>query len=170
MSDAAPKKRETSVIGAAAEYYVMFQLLRQGFVAALAPKGVPEVDILVTDLGCNSLAEIQVKGRQFSNDSGWTMNVKHEGIVRESLFYCFVDFGGLADQPRCWLLHSRVVADVLKQSHAAWLATPGRNGREHQDWNMRRITHSYAYASFYRPNGWLNEYLEAWTQLKEPRQ
>ncbi|MEJ1970046.1 MAG: hypothetical protein WDN03_15655 [Rhizomicrobium sp.] len=70
--------KETSIIGAAAEHYVMYQLLRQGLIAALAPKGVPEVDILVTDRGGSSLAEIQVKGRQFSKDGGWTMNVKHE--------------------------------------------------------------------------------------------
>ena len=43
----------TSLLGAAGEYYVMSELLQRGYIAALAPQGVPNVDIVVTDLSGN---------------------------------------------------------------------------------------------------------------------
>jgi hypothetical protein len=163
------KAKDTVTIGAAAEHYVMCQLLRRQFIAALAPKGVPEIDILVTDRGGNSLAEVQVKGRQYSRDGGWMMGEKHETLIRPRLFYCMVDFGeGLNDQPKCWILPSAKMADVLKKSHQAWLDTPGRGGRAHQSSKMRRLTHSYGYESYSLADGWLGEYLDAWSQLGSP--
>jgi hypothetical protein len=34
--------------GVAGEHYVLFELLRKGYIAALAPTGVPDADIVVT--------------------------------------------------------------------------------------------------------------------------
>ena len=53
----------TSLTGAAGEYYVMSQLLRRSFIAALAPTGVPNCDIVVTDEIGDRLCAIQVKTR-----------------------------------------------------------------------------------------------------------
>src|SRR3546814_5267743 len=39
----------TSLTGAAGEHFVMSELLRRGMIAALAPAGVPNCDIVVTD-------------------------------------------------------------------------------------------------------------------------
>ena len=39
----------TTLTGAAGEHFVMSELLRRGFIAALAPAGVPNCDIVVTD-------------------------------------------------------------------------------------------------------------------------
>jgi hypothetical protein len=41
---------DSTLLGAAGEYYVMAELLRRGFIAALAPQGVPNSDIVVTNL------------------------------------------------------------------------------------------------------------------------
>lgn len=38
----------TSLTGVAGEHYVLFELLRKGYIAALAPTGVPDADIVVT--------------------------------------------------------------------------------------------------------------------------
>lgn len=122
------KAKDTVAIGAAAEYYVMCQLLRRNFIAALAPKGVPEIDILVTDRGGNSLAEVQVKGRQYSRDRGWMMGEKHEKLIRPRLFYCMVDFGeGLADIPKCWILHPQD-EPAVELAFARLGAVPGQGG------------------------------------------
>ena len=40
---------QSTLLGAAGEHYVMAQLLRRGVIAALAPTGVPNADIVVTD-------------------------------------------------------------------------------------------------------------------------
>ncbi len=41
----------STILGAAGEHYVMCQLLRRDLIAALAPTGVPNADIIVTDKG-----------------------------------------------------------------------------------------------------------------------
>ena len=41
---------QASLLGAAGEHYVLSQLLRRGYIAALAPQGVPNADIVITDL------------------------------------------------------------------------------------------------------------------------
>lgn len=38
----------TSLTGVGGEHYVLFELLRKGYIAALAPTGVPDADIVVT--------------------------------------------------------------------------------------------------------------------------
>ncbi|MGE0651874.1 MAG: hypothetical protein AB7P12_09005 [Alphaproteobacteria bacterium] len=91
----------TSVLGAAGEHYVMCQPLRRGLIAALAPLGVPYVDIVVTDDIGASLCAIQVKTwRELGGDGGWHMSRKHESIESPNLFYAFLDFGkDLVAQP-----------------------------------------------------------------------
>lgn len=56
----------------------MSQLLGRGFIAALAPVGLPTADIVVTnDIGDRACA-IQVKARrELGTDGGWHMKSKH---------------------------------------------------------------------------------------------
>ena len=42
------RKIPSTLVGAAGEYYVLSQLLRRGWIAAPAPDGAPNMDILVT--------------------------------------------------------------------------------------------------------------------------
>ncbi|WP_198147589.1 hypothetical protein [Sphingobium chungbukense] len=84
----------SSLLGAAGEHFIMSALLRHGFIAALAPVGVPMCDIVVTDDIGERLCAIQVKTRRaIGSDGGWHMSDKHEKIVSPTLFYAFVDFG-----------------------------------------------------------------------------
>jgi hypothetical protein len=85
---------ESTLLGAAGEHLVMSELLRRGFIAGLAPVGVPNADIVVTDIEGSKMCSIQVKSRRdIGADGGWHMKEKHESIISERLFYCFVDFG-----------------------------------------------------------------------------
>jgi hypothetical protein len=43
---------------------VVSELRRQGYIAALAPTGVPNADIVVTDMEGSRLCSIQVKTRR----------------------------------------------------------------------------------------------------------
>jgi hypothetical protein len=91
----------TSLTGAAGEHFVMSELLRRGMIAALAPAGVPNCDIVVTDDIGDRLCAVQVKTRLGKGaDRGWHMSKKHEQLSSPSLFYCFVDFGTVTgEQP-----------------------------------------------------------------------
>lgn len=141
----------------------MAQLLLRGFVAALAPAGVPTADIVVTDPQGHMTAAVQVKTRKSEGgDQGWHMSQKHEGIIGPKLFYVFCN---LAPNPAtCYILPSAIVADVLKRDHAKWLATPGRNGKAHNDTPMRRLKPSYP--SIGLEEGWLDPYRDNWDLLR----
>lgn len=167
-----PEPVNSTILGAAAEHYVMCQLLRRGKIAALAPAGVPDADIIVSDRVGSALAAVQVKARRdIGTDGGWHMNVKHEAMIRDLLFYCFVDFGRSLDEaPKCWVLPSAVVAETLATAHKAWLLAPGRGGRPHQDHDMRRLLPHYPQLAN-DPNfttGWLDRYREDWASIAPP--
>jgi hypothetical protein len=157
----------STILGAAGEHYVMCQLLRRQMIAALAPVGVPNADIVVTDHIGDRLCAIQVKARrEVGSDGGWHMKPKHEELVSPSLFYCFVDFrAALTEQPKCWVVPSAVVATALRETHQAWLAAPGRNGKPHKDSDVRRLLPHYPIMGERYPVGWLDRYYEAWSLL-----
>ena len=160
----------SSLLGAAGEHFVMSQLLRRGFIAALAPVGVPSADIVVTDDIGERLCAIQVKTRRaIGSDGGWHMKAKHEAIRWPTLFYVFVDFGtGANHPPKNYVVPSLVVADILERSHKIWLARPGRGGRPHKDGEMRRFLPSYEHLEMpANALGWLDQYHDAWEILRE---
>ena len=161
----------SSLLGAAGEHFVMCELLRRGFIAALAPAGVPNCDIVVTDDIGDRLFAIQVKTRRdLGSDGGWHMGKKHEGLTSPTLFYCFVDFGKSPDDhPSSFIVPASVVADILTISHKAWLAQPGKLGQQRKDGDFRRFLPCYAHVGLEtHRRGWLNAYQEAWVLLKLP--
>ena len=131
----------STVLGAAGEHYVMSVLLRQGFIAALAPVGVPNTDIVVTDDIGDRLCAVQVKTRvEKGSEGGWHMSEKHESICSPGLVYVFLDFGRtLTDQPVSYVVPSAVVADVVARSHSTWLSQPGKRGQERKNGKLRRF-------------------------------
>ena len=169
--------KTTTLVSAAGEYYVLLRLCLLGYIAALAPKGVPNTDIVVTDIGGTRLCAVQVKARRnIGADKGWHMHAKHETIVSDLLFYCFVDFGdcdskdGNVPAPSTFVVPSAVVAEALAKVHRIWLNTPGRGGRVHKDSKVRRFVPDYSVHLHekcppeYR-SGWLDRYREAWKLL-----
>jgi len=164
----------STLTGAAGEFFVMYRLLRLGLIAALAPDGVPNADLLVSDLGGKQLAVVQVKSRNpKGGDKGWHMKKKHETLISKNLFYCFVDFpSDPNDLPRTFIVPSKIVAAVLTESHRVWLETPGKDDRPHKDTDMRRLLPDYSRIGKSTDQrlekysaGWLNKYLENWDSL-----
>lgn len=148
------EKASTALVGAAGEHYVMTQLLLRGALAALTPRGAKDTDILVTSTGGKVVAEVQVKARSGRSGKGWRMSVKNE-TFQDRLFYCFVDFGHESTWP-VYVMHSEYVAKYLKESHQAWLETPGKHGQQHNDWRGRFISPNYPL------KGWLDEHQDRW--------
>lgn len=158
----------TSLLGAAGEHFILSELLRRGNIAALAPQGVPNTDIVVTDLTGHRLCTIQVKSRlDKGRDGGWHMRPKHEELVADGLFYCLVDFGrSVEDRPNVFVMPSAIVAEVVKASHKAWLSTPGSRGQQRKDSAVRRLLPDYS--ATYKPHptpysaGWMEPFRNAW--------
>lgn len=78
-------KLSTAVTGAAGEHFVMFRLLSEGYIAALAPKGVEGVDILICDALGSHLAAVQVKTAGETVTNKWQLNKKAETITSPTL-------------------------------------------------------------------------------------
>jgi hypothetical protein len=146
------------------EDFVLRKLLSMGFDAKKMPPNTPEIDIKVFRKGGgDTLFDIQVKTRlqEKRSDKNWTMNKKHETIVRHDLFYCFVKFS--PDPPHkgeCWILPSKAVADVLATTHRAYLA--GSSTRS--DIDRRNFRGDYTNRGLVEQYGpqWLEPYWEKW--------
>ena len=173
-------KISSTIVSAAGKYHVLSQLLRRGWIAALAPDGSPNMDILVTDENSNKLCAIQVKTRRdIGSDHGWHVKPKHEVIDIGDLFYVFVDVGKQpSDTTTSYILPSHVVAHCIRRCHLVWLNTPGKGGRPHKDSNVRRLLPDYSFIKpiteegkiiidLYRA-GWLDSYRENWGILGLP--
>ncbi|WP_404863196.1 hypothetical protein [Georhizobium sp. MAB10] len=91
------------------------------------------------------------------------MRSKHESIKAVGLFYAFIDFGKtLLDQPKCWVIPSTTVADVLARAHEVWLETPGAKGQQRKDSDFRRFLPNYDAKGIQIGCGigWLDQYRE----------
>lgn len=157
----AAKVLERSLIGPAGEHYCLYQLLRRGFLATMGPPATPEVDILILSPDAvSTVATVQVKTRTTGADGGWHMRKKHEEIKSLRLLYTFVDLEPAV--PVVYVVPARRVAEVVRQEHEMWLATPGAKGQQHRDHDMRRLLPNYRYSVPAAPPGWLEEYRDRW--------
>jgi hypothetical protein len=165
------RKKQTSLIGAAGEHLVMGELLRRGHIAALAPQGAPNMDILIADQAGNRLFSIQVKTRtQIGGDGGWHMGVKHETICEDQLFYVFVDLGNQDwSAIDYYVVPSATVSRTVRETHLIWSRNPGKTGQPRKSaTTMRRIRPDYSsiYSSEHPDPkyqaGWMDKYKNAW--------
>ena len=155
---------QRALVGPAGEHYVLFRLYQQGILASLAPPGTAKVDVLVLSTDERVIATLQVKTRTYGPDKGWQMSAKHETFVDDRAFYAFVDLE--PGSPITYIVPSRVVADIVRKSHKAWLDTPGKKGQAHRDSDVRRVRPIYSPpVAGYSP-GWLDQYRENWQLLR----
>jgi hypothetical protein len=158
------KGKDKSLVGAAGEHLVLSRLLSRDLLASQAPRGTRKADVLVNPLDGGKPRLIQVKTRTADGGAlGWHMGLKHESISEKDLFYTFVNLELI--NPSVYVIPSRIVAKVVRESHAEWLATPGKNGRKHNDSEMRRIKNDYGPNFTFIKPGWMDKYLEAWELL-----
>jgi hypothetical protein len=158
-------KKDKNLIGAAGEHLVLSRLLSEGILAAQAPRGARKADVLVNHLDGKAPCLIQVKTRKgLDADSGWHMGEKHEEIKDEDLYYCFVALD--EGNSLVYIIPATKVSEVVEDSHRTWLDTPGAKGQKHNETKMRFIKNRYGALSVKSaPDGWMDEYLEAWDPI-----
>jgi hypothetical protein len=111
--------------------------------ASLAPRNAPTVDILVLNHDESVRTSIQVKTRTGKEGGGWLFGQKHETVQNRGLFYALVEFG--PKKQTTYIVPSKVIAQILRRSHQAWLKTPGTKGQPHQDTPMRQVLPAYKF-------------------------
>ena len=160
----AVNSKDKTLVGAAGEHLVLSRLLSRGLLASQAPRGARKADVLLNPLDGGSPRLIQVKTHTSDGKlPGWHMASKHEEMIDDDLFYCFVDLE--LNNSSVWVVPSRVVAKIVHDVHAEWLSTPGKTGQQRNDSEMRRIKVEYGPSVKCVEPGWMNKYLEAWDLL-----
>lgn len=148
----------------------MSRLLSRGHIAALAPQGVLNFDIVVTSPDGTNLCAFQVKTRwEKGADPGWHMQEKHEVLTNERIFYAFVDLGRTADDfPAVYVLPSGIVARAVSLSYKRWLSLRGSKGQPRNPTKLRRLAYDYTRMcgpDFELAPGWMEAYRESWDQV-----
>ena len=126
--------------GNAGEYFVAGELERHGFTAAIPMSNVKDFDILAIDRNTFKQFAIQVKTTSYKTKS-WTLGAKNENIEDDNVVYFLVSLNEL-EQPEYHIVPSKIVAKTIREEHAKWLATPGRNGQQHNDNPIRKFNDS----------------------------
>ena len=156
---------DKNLIGASGEHLVLSRLLERGILASQAPRGARKADVLVNPLDGGRPILIQVKA---TLDTGsrlkWHMKSKHELIADKDMFYCFVSLN--SEQSKIFVIPATQVAKAVKASHKVWLDMPGKKGQAHNDSEMRWITSEYPFDVPGFKRGWMDKYLENWSQLE----
>ena len=156
--------KDKQLTGAAGEHLVLSRLLTREMLASQAPRGTRKADILVNPLDGGRPVLIQVKTRSArSGELSWLMSSKNELISETDLFYCLVNLEPI--NPSVYVVPSKIVAKVITQVHAEWLATPGKNGEKHKDSDTRQLKNNYGPSFKTVKPGWMDKYLENWDQL-----
>lgn len=159
---ATPKDKQLT--GAAGEHLVLSRLLSRELLASQAPRGTRKADILVNPLDGGRPVLIQVKTRSARGGAvSWIMSSKNESISERDLFYCLVNLDLI--NPSVHVVPSKLVAKVITDAHSEWLATPGKNGKKHQDSDTRQLKNDYGPNFKSVKPGWMDKYLEAWDLL-----
>lgn len=134
------KSGEGTLIGNAGEYFVVAELLKQGVIAALAPRNAPAFDILATHLG--KTVRIRVKTKTDGYDI-WQWSVKKDGSIFRDLqteddFTVLVNLTTETKDMEYFILTTSRVNDWLVADFEEWLATPGKDGQPHAVSNPKR--------------------------------
>lgn len=133
------KTELTSLLsGVAGEYFVAAELSRRGYLASITLRNTKGVDILCSNADATKTVAIQVKTNRRSNRE-WMLNQKAETFYADNHFYVFVNLHDDKQQPDYFIVHSKIVANHVKETHATWLAAPGKDGRAHIDTTMRKF-------------------------------
>lgn len=123
-------------IGNAGEYFVAAELERREFTVGVPMSNVKDYDLLCINKDGKQFA-LQVKTTSYGANK-WILSSKNEKIVDKNVFYIFVHLHQL-DNPTYYIVPSQVVADTISKGHQEWLNSPGKNGKPHNDSNIRTI-------------------------------
>ena len=154
-------------VGNAGEYYIASRLSALDFTVTITLGRAERYDILaVSPKG--RVVKISVKATQDKNAKDFPLSVKDENGAADDFYYAFVKLNGFEKEPAFWIIPSRIVCPLLKNSHGIWLKTPGRNGRTHVGSSMRilPIDVRRTQAALYPPN-WAEQVKRYYKQLDQ---
>jgi hypothetical protein len=159
-------------VGDLGEYFVLYRLAEEGFIATLAPRSnTRTIDILASTAdGLPASVQVKTKG---ANSDGWRLAKRHGDLETPGLYYALVDSG--AEPKITYILSAAEMARVVRDSYRAWISTPPTGGRSktpHEEPNAQRMVYDPFPPPFGKvpgcPPGWMETHRENWDLLRWP--
>jgi hypothetical protein len=155
------KKGRGALIGNAGEYAVMSELLRRGWIAALAPRNAPDFDIMATDREVDVRIPVKTKSAHYE---AWQWMSKNDGTAIRHLgypndFFVLLDLRPETTRNDYYILPTETLSKILNDDFEVWKATPGVRGRPHDPAKKHRGL------SVRKHKTQLEQYREAWHLL-----
>ncbi len=131
------KKSSNILTGVSGEYFVAAELSRRGYIASITLRNTRGIDVLCSNEDASKQVSIQVKTTQKSHNS-WILDKKSEDYYSPKHFYVFVSLNGI-EQPKFFIVPSKIVAKTVKKSHQKWLHGKSKTGKKRKDSSMRKF-------------------------------
>ena len=132
--------KDKSLRGNASQFFAAGELCRRGLVAVITMGNCPNTDILCSDVAGTRFAHIQVKTFVPGNRT-CSVGQKAEINYGDNFFWVL---GGIPEHEQeaefiYYVIPSPVMARQVRDAHALWLATPGKDGQPHRPTTVRTV-------------------------------
>jgi hypothetical protein len=129
-----------TLIGNAGEYYVMAELLKRDWIAALAPRNAPDFDILVTN--GEKTVKVRVKTKSEKYDV-WQWQIKKDGTIFRNItdledFTILVNLTANHKDMDYFIMPTHTLNRMLEYDFNDWVSTPGKGGHQRSSNNPKR--------------------------------
>ena len=123
-------------VGNSGEYYIAARLSALDFTVTITLGRAEKYDLLALSPK-ERLIKISVKTTQVENAIDFPLSAKDELGQSDDFYYAFVKLNKFHKEPDFWIIPSKVVCPIIKNSDERWLKTMGRNNRPHKGSSMR---------------------------------
>lgn len=154
-------------VGNAGEYYIASRLSALDYTVTITLGRAERYDILALSPK-GRLIKISVKTTQKDKTTGFPLSQKDETNAQDDFYYAFVKLNGFIDTPDFWIIPSKVLCPLIRDSHKRWEILPGKNGQKHEKSNVRwlPITLTNADKKYY-PETWEKEIEKYYKKLNQ---
>ncbi len=128
----------SNTIGISGEFYMAYILAKHNFQVNMSLGRTAGFDLFVQSPKGKNLT-VSVKTTYLKINKFLWINKKVETLVNETLFYAFVRLNMPDDVPEFWIVPSKIVAPVVKESYKILMATPKRDGSARKDISQREF-------------------------------
>ncbi|OGZ77556.1 MAG: hypothetical protein A2360_03760 [Candidatus Staskawiczbacteria bacterium RIFOXYB1_FULL_32_11] len=132
------EKIQKQNVGNAGEYYIASRLSALNFVATITLGRAEKYDILaISPKG--RVVKLSVKTTQVEKAKDFPLSHKDECGQSEDFYYAFVKLNNFTKDPDFWVIPSKVLCPLLKNSHEKWGNTLNRKGEKHGHSDVRLL-------------------------------
>ncbi len=154
-------------VGNAGEYYIASRLSALDYTVTITLGRAEKYDILALSPKGN-LIKISVKTTQVEKAKDFPLSVKDENGESKDFYYAFVKLNGFKTEPDFWIVPSKILCPLLRNSHKKWINTLNKKGENHGHSDVRLFPFILTEGQKqYYPENWEEEVKKYYKNLKQ---